>query len=263
MSNPTPSQLEALSVDRSINRVWFFLFVRRGLPLLAFCLALGLALMEPGRRGWWLLFSLLCLAEVWPSFFQGDGYLRNRPAIIKQDGLWVAIFRPIFRFLKLEDAWILSFCAWNNRRVRALFKARPTRRVLVLLPHCIQLSRCKLDILSDPILCRRCGLCPVGDCIEYANERCLELRISNRSHKAYLEVRDFKPDLVIGISCYTRLLKGIVKMPDVPCYAIPVSLPYGMCVDTQMDVSHLKAVLDECACPDCSERVQKWLATSV
>ena len=76
---------------------------------------------------------------------------------------WVWALRPLFRRLGLEEAWILSFCAWNNHRVRRRFKHRKARRALVLLPHCIQMARCKADVLTDLSNCYECGLCPVGD----------------------------------------------------------------------------------------------------
>ncbi len=77
-------------------------------------------------------------------------YLRSRTTIVRQDCLWANAFRPLARWLGQEEAWILSFCAYNNRRVREAFGARRARRALMLLPHCIQLARCKADIIDGP-----------------------------------------------------------------------------------------------------------------
>ena len=41
------------------------------------------------------------------------------------------------------------------------------------------------------------------------------------------------------MSCTDRLLKGLTKMPEIPCYVIPLDLPHGMCVDTTFSVPHL------------------------
>jgi hypothetical protein len=40
------------------------------------------------------------------------------------------------------------------------------------------------------------------------------------------------------------LLKGLIKLPEVPVYAIPLQLPHGMCVDTTFSVPHLQAVME-------------------
>lgn len=221
-----------------------FLWVRRGLPLALSAGAFaGAALHHPGR-GWWLLLAAAALAAAWPSFLGGEAFLRNRAAIMRQDSLWAHALRPLARWLGREDAWILSFCGANNRRVREAFGGRRARRALILLPHCIQMARCKAPILDDLQTCYDCGLCPVGD---YMNALLLnhwEGRITNRSHKAYREAREYRPDLIVAVSCTDRLLKGLTKMPEIPCYVVPLGLPHGMCVDTDFSMPHLLAAME-------------------
>ena len=202
------------------------------------------AFLHAGGRGWLLLISVACLAEVGTTFKRGEPYLKNRRAIVRWDGFWVMAFRPLMRLLGREEAWLLSFCAWNNRRVRGAFEARPARRALVLLPHCIQMARCKAEILDELSNCHECGLCPVGDYFQASLEGRWDARLTNRSHKAYREAREFRPDLIVAVSCSDRLLKGLLKLPEVPVYAIPLQLPHGMCVDTTFSVPHLKAAME-------------------
>lgn len=223
---------------------WPFLAVRRGLPLGLAFLSMLAALLHSPSRGWLLVLAVGCCAEVWPTFKRGEAYLRNRRSIVRWDGFWTLAFRPLARLLGCEDAWILSFCAWNNRRVREAFAARPARRALVLLPHCIQMARCKAEILDDLSNCYECGLCPVGDYFQASLEGRWDARITNRSHKAYREAREFQPDLIVAVSCADRLLRGLVKLPEVPVYAIPLQLPHGMCVDTTFSVPHLRAAME-------------------
>ncbi len=226
------------------ERPRLFLAVRRGIPLGLALAGLVAALVQTQGRGWWLLLTVACLAEVGPTFKRGESYLKNRRAIIRWDGLWVKAFLPLARMLSRNEAWILSFCAWNNRRVREAFAARPARRALVLLPHCIQMARCKAEILDDLSNCYECGLCPVGDYFQASLEGRWDARITNRSHKAYREAREFQPDLIVAVSCADRLLRGLVKLPEVPVYAIPLQLPHGMCVDTTFSVPHLRAAME-------------------
>lgn len=221
-----------------------FLWVRRGVPLAGMAAAILAALLQPRLFGWWALAAVACLAVAWPTFKAGESYLRARGSIVRWDGLWVRLFRPLARTLGKEDAWILAFCGWNNHRVRQAFAARKARRSLVLLPHCVQLAKCKADIFEDLQNCYDCGLCPVGDYMNALIERQWESRITNRSHKAYREAREYRPDLIVAVSCTDRLLKGLTKLPEVPAYVLPLDLPHGMCVDTQFSVPLLRAAMD-------------------
>ena len=227
-----------------VERGALFVWVRRGIPLATGAVAfLGAALHAAGR-GWWLLAGVGALAAAWPSFLRGEAFLRNRAAVMRQDGLWAHAIRPLARWLGQEDAWILSFCGYNNQRVREAFCRLRARRALVLLPHCIQMARCKAPILDELESCYDCGLCPVGDYMNAALLNRWEGRITNRSHKAYREAREYRPDLIVAVSCTDRLLKGLTRLPEVPSYVIPLGLPHGMCVDTDFNVAHLFAAME-------------------
>jgi hypothetical protein len=210
---------------------------------MAVCIAAALA--QPRLFGWWSLAAIACLAVAWPTFKRGESYLRSRGGIVRWDGLWVRLLRPLARRVGKEDEWILAFCGWNNFRVRQAFAGRKAQRSLVLLPHCIQLAKCKAEIFEDLKNCYDCGLCPVGDYMNAVIEGKWESRITNRSHKAYREAREYRPDLIVAVSCTDRLLKGLTKIAEVPAYVIPLALPHGMCVDTQFSVPHLQAAMTE------------------
>jgi hypothetical protein len=226
-----------------------FLWVRRGVPLAGVGLCALAAVLQPGYFGWWSLVAVACLAVAWPTFKSGESYLRSRGSIIRWDSLWVRLLRPLARRMGQEDAWILAFCGWNNHRVREAFAGRKAQRSLVLLPHCIQLAKCKAEIFEDIQNCYDCGLCPVGDFMNAMLERKWESRITNRSHKAYREAREYRPDLIVAVSCTDRLLKGLAKVAEVPAYVISLGLPHGMCVDTQFSVPHLTAAMEALVAP--------------
>jgi len=221
------------------ERYRLFLAVRRGVPLMGAATLLGMGLWIPEGLGWFVLGAVFLLAEVWPTFKRDRAYLASRRSITLRDAYWVQALLPLFRRLGLAETWILSFCAWNNRRVRETFGRRKARRALILLPHCIQLARCKADVLTAFSACYECGHCAVGDLLPMQLEHGWDSRITNRSHKAVREAKEFKPDLVVAVSCADRLLKGLMKVPELPTYAIPLTLPHGMCVDTTFSVPHL------------------------
>jgi uncharacterized protein len=238
------------------ERTGFFLLVRRGVPITLGMAGILLALLEPRGRGWYLLVAMACLAEVWPTFRSGADYLRTRRASIRWDGAWVRAVRPLARLLGWEEAWILSFCAWNNRKLREHFQIHRARKVLVLLPHCIQASNCKAGIVADLWNCYSCGRCPAGDVLAKVLSANWNCRINNRSHKVYREAREFKPDLIVAVSCADRLLKGLTKLPQVPSYVIPLQLPHGMCVDTTFNLPHLAAAMEALVEADRKDNIQ-------
>jgi len=235
------------------ERYRLFLAVRRGVPLTLAATLMAAAALEPARMGWssgWLVLAAVALlGEVWPTFKRGPAYLKARGPIMRWDAGWVRALRPLFRLLGMEEAWILSFCSWNNHKVRDAFRARKARKAMGLLPHCIQMARCKADVLTDLANCYECGMCSVGDLLPLQLQSGWETRISNRSHKAYREARSYRPDLIVAVSCVDRLFKGLAKLPEVPVYVIPLALPHRMCVDTTFSVPHLLAAMTTLVAP--------------
>jgi hypothetical protein len=244
--------LQALPTERYL----VFLWVRRGIPLFAMLMCLLESLLHPLARGWWILGAAICFGVAWPTFKHGDAYLRARQALVRFDGIVVRLFRPLARFLGREDDWILSFCGWNNRRVRECFEGRKARRPLLLLPHCIQLARCKADIFEDLSNCYSCGLCSVEDILRGTLEQRWDVTIHNRSHKAYRAAREFHPDFIVAVSCADRLLKGLTRLPEVPAYVLPLTLDHGWCVDTSFDVSALVTAMDTFMEPRRAAKIQ-------
>lgn len=226
-----------------------FLWVRRGLPLAAMAASLLAALLHPAGRGWWILGAAASFGVAWPTFKRGEAYLQARAALLRFDGAVVRLLRPLARALKQEDGWLLSFCAWNNQRVAECFAGRRAQRTLLLLPHCIQLAHCRADILADLENCYACGLCSVEDVLKGTLERHWEVTIHNRSHKAYRAARELRPDLIVAVSCPDRLLKGLTRLPEVPAFVLPLTLPHGWCVDTRFDVEALQAAMETFAEP--------------
>jgi hypothetical protein len=241
--------MDAMATPLPPERYALFLGLRRGLPLgLAFLSLLG-ALADHHHRGWWVLSAVALLSSVWPTFASGEAYLKVRPSLVRWDAIWVRALRPLFRAWNLEDAWILSFCGFHNAKVREALQGRKARRAMVLLPHCIQLARCKAPVIGDLSACYECHLCTVEDVLHATLEKRWEVRLTNRSQKAYREARAYQPDLIVAVSCTDRLLKGLVKVAEIPAYVIPLGLPHGMCVDTTFDTGHLVAAMDALAEP--------------
>lgn len=237
------------------ERDGLFRLVRFGVPVLLASACMALALSDSALRGWSILGGVALVAEAAPSLKRGQAYLRSRGGLLRHEGLWARGFRPLFRALGLEEAWVLSFCAWNNRRIREVFETAPARKALVLLPHCIQMAACKAPVIQDLEACYACGKCPVEDVLEASLARRWDVHLSNRSHKAYRRAMEATPDLIVAVSCTDRLLKGLLKVPEIPAFLIPLNLPHGMCVDTTFRVEHLLAAMEHLVHPKPSVKV--------
>jgi len=135
-----------------------FLFFRRGIPLICVTLSLAAILIYPPSAGWALIVAVALLAEVGTTFYVGTLYVAKRRAITRWDGYWLMFLRPFFNFLNMEDRWLRSFCAWNNRRVSKTFKTKRAGKAIALLPHCVQLTKCRALVVEDISSCFGCVL---------------------------------------------------------------------------------------------------------
>ena len=171
-------------------------------------------------------------------------YLRNRRMVLSWDKIWVSVIRLIIRYIGAEEDWLLSFCNWNNYRIQQAFQLHRAKRVLLLLPHCIQMAQCSANILHDLNKCYNCGLCNISNLLPLQGKYNIKSCINNRSHKTYQYARQYKPDLIIAIGCLDRLFKGLVRLSEIPSYVIPLDLNHGMCVNTSFNVDHLVTAID-------------------
>ena len=228
----------AQATDKKMHPFFFPIF-RRGIPLAGIALSVATFVVFPNYIGWALIASIAILADLQSTFNSGGLYLAKRRAIVRWDGHWLQALRPFFRVLRLEDKWLLSFCAWNNQRVWKALVGRQSLTALALLPHCIQSTKCSANVVEDVQSCTRCGACTVGSIADAAQKCGWNVKIAPRSREAYAEARKSRPDIVIAVACPDRLAKGLFKLPEVPSLAIPLELPHGMCIDTALDFQPL------------------------
>jgi len=136
-----------------------------------------------------------------------------------------------------------QFIAFNNRLVRQELRARRPRRLLVLLPFCVQQRLCPHHIAWRIENCRRCGRCPVGPLRDLCERYDVELRMTLRSRFAPQFVKETRPDLVLAVACEHELVAGILRVAPCPCYGIMNRRPEGFCRNTQVDVAEVARAL--------------------
>ncbi len=137
------------------------------------------------------------------------------------------------------DPLLRAFVQANNAAVRALYRHRKPRNVMVLLPHCVVWTRCPKKVVKDLSQCRECDLCQMEEILGVADRATLPVGIAIRSAEAYSQARGMGPDLTLAVACDDRLVKGITRVPELPAFALPLDLPKESCHDNLVDLSGL------------------------
>jgi hypothetical protein len=129
-----------------------------------------------------------------------------------------------------------SFVKVNN----ALTKSQKGRirgeRILVLLPHCLQIDICNRKLTTDVNNCMRCGKCPVGGLITLGDKLGLKLEVVNGGTLARQKVATFKPDGIVAVACERDLTLGIQDVYPIPVFGVINDRPHGPCYNTCVDM---------------------------
>ncbi|MGB9822906.1 DUF116 domain-containing protein [Thermodesulfovibrio sp.] len=106
------------------------------------------------------------------------------------------------------------------------------KKILLLLPHCIQNSKCDVRLTFDVYKCRGCGKCKIKDLIELAETYHISIAIATGGTIARKVVKEVKPDAIVAVACERDLSSGIVDTYPIPVIGILNERPFGPCIDT-------------------------------
>jgi uncharacterized protein len=129
-------------------------------------------------------------------------------------------------FVKVNNALTIA----QRRRVRG-------DRILVLLPHCLQIDICNRKLTNDVSNCVRCGRCAVGKLVELGEKYGLHIEVVNGGTLARRRVTDFRPSGIVAVACERDLTFGIQDAYPVPVYGVINDRPNGPCVNTCVDMT--------------------------
>lgn len=129
----------------------------------------------------------------------------------------------------------------NNRLVLA--EKTKTKKILLLLPQCIQVSECTIRLTHNIYNCERCGRCEIKDLIELADENELELFVATGGTIARKIVRETMPEAIVAVACERDLSSGLVDTYPFPIFGIPNERPNGPCINTRVDLDKVRAAI--------------------
>ena len=238
---------------------------------LSLLLAVG-AILAMAGAGVWLLPNLHPGTEFWlPAFL---GVMLGSLAFLLWSGIAILVFATLFerdlpgtrRFRGLllkgffyplvalaraagvpKDRVERSFIAVNNQLVlRSVRHIRPDR-ILILLPHCLQIDACEVRITRDIRNCRSCGRCPIAGLVELGDRHNVHLSVATGGTIARRIIVEQRPRLIIAVACERDLTSGIHDAHPLPVYGILNERPHGPCFNTQVDLTKVERALERFA----------------
>lgn len=129
----------------------------------------------------------------------------------------------------------------NNKLV--LKEDSSASKILVLLPHCLQVSQCDIRITNNIYNCKRCGRCKVGGLVSLAEKNNIELHVATGGSLARKIVMDVRPHAIVAVACERDLSSGIADSYPLRVLGIENERPKGPCVDTLVDVAKVEEAI--------------------
>jgi hypothetical protein len=165
-------------------------------------------------------------------------------------GLTIKLFLPLMtllgRLIGISKQTVqASFIKVNNELVKGEGHRYPPHKILLLMPHCIQNSRCQYRLTYDIDNCKRCGLCSLAGLLDLRDKYGINLAIATGGTIARRIVVQHRPKLIIAVACERDLASGIQDTYPIPVYGILNSRPFGPCLDTTLSLKQVEWAIGE------------------
>jgi hypothetical protein len=147
-----------------------------------------------------------------------------------------------------------SFVEVNNLLVRAKCSNIKPKRILLLMPHCLQFNDCAIKITSDAYKCQACGKCKIKDLVVLAKKHDVHLSVATGGTLARRRVAEAKPQAIIAVACERDLTSGIQDAYPLPVIGILNERPFGPCFNTSVDIRKVAEALEFLANGRCEPR---------
>jgi len=177
--------------------------------------------------------------------------LRGREIVFGQRLRWVVVkvllplMVPVGRIFGMSrDSVQQSFIAVNNQLVRSNLHGIKPDRLLILLPHCIQLTDCNIKITGDVHRCKGCGKCGIKELVATSDRFGIDLSVATGGTLARRIIKEKRPKAIIAVACERDLTSGIVDSYPLPVIGILNDRPYGPCVNTRVDMRDVKEAIE-------------------
>jgi len=154
------------------------------------------------------------------------------------------LIRELFPFV-LKEIIVREFLVINNEIVKKSDKIRNFRNLLILLPHCLQNSVCKIRITYNIDNCIKCGKCDIYQLCKLKERYKLKIFIASGGTIARKIIKENKPELIIAVACERDMLSGIRDVFPLPVYSVLNDRPEGPCFNTRVSVEKIEEFIKE------------------
>jgi uncharacterized protein len=137
-----------------------------------------------------------------------------------------------------------SFVAMNNSLVMSQKLSIKPDRILILLPHCLQLFDCEIKVTGSIDKCIRCGRCDIKGLAEVAEKYRIDISVATGGTLARKVIIEKRPKLVVAVACEGDLTSGIKDCYPLPVIGVLNDRPFGPCFNTKVDVEKIEAALE-------------------
>lgn len=138
-----------------------------------------------------------------------------------------------------------SFIAMNNSLVLSQRRSINPERILVLLPHCIQLFDCEIKVTGDIHKCIQCGRCDIKGLVNIGRKFNVDISVATGGTLARKVIMEKRPKLVLAVACERDLTSGIKDCYPLPVIGILNERPFGPCFNTAVDVAKIDEILGQ------------------
>jgi len=196
-----------------------------------------------------LLYFWIILFTIILTSFLGRNYIFQRKFTLKLISIFFMISFLYSKFFFISWKKIQnSFISLNNDLVLAIkekIRNKEGRAILILLPHCIQISDCKIRVTHDIRNCKKCGRCNVGDLLEISEKYNIAISIATGGTLARKIIKEIRPNFILAVACERDLTSGIIDVYPMNVYGVLNQRPKGPCVDTIVDTKEIDRVISE------------------
>lgn len=162
-------------------------------------------------------------------------------------GMTLKVLHPLFMLFG-------SFSSQRKERLQGLIirlnnaflkLERPrAKRILLLLPHCLQINECDIRLTYNIHNCKRCGRCEIKDLIRIADDNHLDLFIATGGNLARKIVQDVHPEAIVAVACERDLSSGIADSFPLPVLGITNERPHGPCFNTKVSLEKVRDAIE-------------------
>ncbi|MHB8170058.1 MAG: DUF116 domain-containing protein [Thermincolia bacterium] len=136
-----------------------------------------------------------------------------------------------------------SFVEVNNQLVKTTRPVIPPERILILLPHCLQLNQCPHKVTVDVENCKRCGGCSVNNLLALKDRYGVKVAVATGGTLARKFAIEWKPKAVVAVACERDLTSGIMDINPLPVLGVLNDRPNGPCLNTCVNINRVEEAI--------------------